>query len=117
MQKRLSAFKFAFQGIATFFKETPHARVHLIAAIAVCILGFYFNLSQTEWLAVILCIALVFIAEAFNSAIEYLVDLATDQVHPLAKKAKDVAAAAVLLAALFSCIIAVLIFFPHIKAL
>ena len=116
MQKRLNAFKFALTGMATFFKETLHARIHLIAALTVCLAGFYFSISQTEWLAVLLCIALVFTAEAFNSALEYLVDLATDQVHPLAKKAKDVAAAAVLMAAIFSCIIAVIIFYPYFIA-
>ena len=116
MQKRLHAFKFAFAGLVTFFSETIHARIHLAAAIAVTLLGFYFQISQTEWLAITLCIALVFTAEAFNSAHEYLVDLVTDKPHILAKKAKDVAAAAVLLAAFFSCIIAVIIFYPYLLA-
>lgn len=114
MHKRFTAFQFAIQGIVTFFNETVHARLHFIATVLVSFLGIYFQITKTEWLILVLCMALVIVAEALNSALEYVVDLTTSQIHPLAKKAKDVAAAAVLLAALFSCIIAVLIFYPYL---
>lgn len=113
-QKRISAFGHAFRGIGTFFRESPHARIHALAALLVTLAGFRFDLSQLEWVAIMLCFALVLSLEAINSALEYAVDLSSPDKHPLAKKAKDVAAAAVLLAALFTIIIAALIFVPKI---
>jgi diacylglycerol kinase len=117
MNKKIQAFTHAFRGLQTFFAETFHAKVHLLAAIIVSILGFWLNLSMLEWVSILICITMVFVAEAINSAIEYTVDLKTDKQHPLAKKAKDVAAAAVLLAAIFSVIIAFIIFYPKLTAL
>ncbi len=117
MNKRLLAFTHAIAGIKTFFSETFHARIHLIASILVVLLSFWLNLQPLEWISVIICITLVFVAEAINSAIEYSVDLSTPNQHPLAKKAKDVSAAAVLLAAIFSVIIALIIFYPKIANL
>jgi len=113
MERRLKAFRFAFNGLTIFFSETFHARIHFFAALVVCFFGFYLQVSKVEWIALILCMTLVFITEALNSALEYVVDLATIEIHPLAKKAKDVAAAAVLLAAAFSSIIAAIIFIPY----
>ncbi len=117
MNKRLLAFAHAFTGIKTFFSETFHARIHLIASILVVTFSFWLGLKPLEWVSIILCITLVFVAEAINSAIEYSVDLSMPNQHPLAKKAKDVSAAAVLLAAIFSVIIALIIFYPKIIAL
>ena len=117
MRKRITAFKHAFSGLTIFFSETFHARVHLIAALAVMCLGLYFSISSQEWIAIVLCIALVFSLEAVNSAIEYTVDLACMEENELAKKAKDVSAGAVLVSALFSCIIAAIIFIPYLRFL
>ena len=117
IRKRLAAFRYALNGISLLFKETFHFKIHFIAAFAAIIGGLYFKISHADWLAIVLSIAIVFTTEAVNSAIEYTVDLSTTSHHPLAKKAKDVAAAAVLLAAVFSCIIACLIFLPYIHAL
>lgn len=114
MKNRLRAFSYALSGLNTFFKETFHAKVHLFAALAVVALGYWVGVSTADWVVLLLCIALVFVAEAINSALEYLVDLAHPDEDPLAKKAKDVAAAAVLIAAVFSVIIAALIFIPKL---
>lgn len=110
MKKRLRAFRFAMVGLQTFFRETFHAKIHTVAAFFAITAGFWFRLSLQEWMWLIACIFCVFITEILNSAIEYVVDLTSPEAHPLAKKAKDVAAAAVLLAAIFSAIIALIIF-------
>jgi diacylglycerol kinase len=114
MEKRLRAFGYAFAGLRTFFNETYHVKLHVLAALAVVAVGFWLQISTIEWAVLLLCMAIVFAAEAINSSLEYLVDLVQPDQHPLAKKAKDVAAAAVLLAAIFSAIIAALIFTPKL---
>ena len=109
------SFYFAFKGIADLFSgRHPNAIVHLLAVVSVCIAGYFFKISTSEWLAVILCFIAVITLEAMNSAIEYVVDLASPDYHPLAEKAKDMAAGAVLLAAIGSVIIALIIFLPKI---
>lgn len=118
MANRLvKSFGYAFTGIATLFKETPNAKIHLLAAIVVIIAGLYLNVSNIEWAVLTLCIGFVITAEALNTALETLTDLASPEIHPLAKKTKDMAAGAVLIAAIISIIIAFLIFFPKILLL
>jgi len=110
---KLKSFYFAITGLADLFSgRHPNAIVHLIAVATVCFAGYFFKISTNEWLAVILCFIAVISLEAVNSAIEYAVDLASPELHPLAKKAKDMAAAAVLLAAVGSVIVAAIIFLP-----
>lgn len=114
LRNRIKAFGFAFNGLALFFRESPHARIHLLAVVLVSLSAWYFELSKVEWLIIILCYALVLGLEALNSAIEYVVDLASPEYHNLARKAKDVAAAAVLIAALASFVITLIIFIPKL---
>ena len=109
------SFYFAFKGIADLFSgRHPNAMVHLMAVVSVCIAGYFFKISAFEWLVIMLCFVAVISMEAMNSAIEYVVDLASPDYHPLAEKAKDMAAGAVLLAAIGSVIIALIIFLPKI---
>jgi diacylglycerol kinase len=111
------SFYFAFKGIADLFSgRHPNAMVHLMAVVSVCIAGYFFKISTCEWLAVILCFIAVITLEAMNSAIEYVVDLASPEFHPLAKKAKDMAAGAVLLAAIGTVVIAAIIFLPKLNS-
>ena len=117
MKKRLHSFRYAFQGLADLFRSQPNARIHAAAAAAAVCLGFFFQISQLEWAAVALCIALVLSLEALNTAIEHLTDLVSPDYHPLAGKAKDVAAAAVLIAAMGAAVAGALIFLPKIVAL
>ncbi|MEI6409228.1 MAG: diacylglycerol kinase family protein [Bacteroidota bacterium] len=117
LRKRLLSFRYAFQGIADLFTSQPNARIHLAAAIFVISAGFYCHINQTEWALIILCIALVFALEAVNTALEYLTDLVSPDFHPLAGKAKDVAAAAVLIAAIGAMLVGILIFWPKLSAL
>jgi len=114
IKKRINSFRFALEGIRTLFQSEPNARIHLLAAIIVVISGFYFGLSAIEWVAIILAIGLVVVAEAFNTALEKLTDLASPEIHPLAKKAKDLAAAAVLISALIATVVGVVIFWKKI---
>ncbi len=110
--QRINSFRFAFQGIFVFFKNEIHAKIHLLAVGLVTILGIFFKISTVEWCVVLLCFALVLAAEMINSAIENIVDLVSPEFHPLAGKAKDLAAGAVLIASIFTVIIAALIFIP-----
>ncbi|RMF24321.1 MAG: diacylglycerol kinase family protein [Bacteroidetes bacterium] len=111
---RFNSFRFAFAGLVELFRSTPNARIHLFFAVAVVAAGFFLHISLLEWMLVVLCMAAVFAAEAFNSALENLTDLSSPQPHPLAGKAKDLAAAAVLLSALGAAVVGLLIFGPKI---
>lgn len=110
-RKFLKSFTFAIQGFMTATKE-QNMRFHLLSAIVVIIAGFLTGLSVIEWLILILIISLVISAEMINTAIERVVDLASPDIHPLAKDAKDIAAGAVLVFAVSSVIIGLLIFIP-----
>src|SRR5262245_10198494 len=114
MRKRLASFGYAFAGLATLLRTQPNARIHAIATVVVAVAGLFFELNIVEWAAVVAAITVVWIAEALNTAIEFLADAAVPDPHSLVKHAKDVAAAAVLLAALGALIIGVLIFWPKI---
>jgi diacylglycerol kinase (ATP) len=87
-----------------------------VATTAVVAVGLYFHLTRFEWCWIILAIISVWTAEALNTAFEFLTDVASPAFHPLAEKAKDVAAGAVLITAIGSVLIGVLIFGPHLLA-
>lgn len=91
--------------------------VHLLAAILVILAGFLLNISRLEWIAIIFVITLVIALEIINTAIELLVDWISPEHHPQAGKIKDLAAGAVLIAAIGAAITGVMIFLPKITAL
>jgi diacylglycerol kinase len=109
-----SAFRCAFAGLADLLKTQPHARWHLLATVGVAGLGLGLGLSHGEWLALVLAMGLVWVAEAVNTAIELACDAITLERHPLIKRAKDLAAAAVLLAALVAVVAGGLVFLPRL---
>ncbi|WP_291757195.1 diacylglycerol kinase family protein [Lysinibacillus sp. UBA5990] len=111
LRKYLRSFGYAFEGILTASKE-QNLKSHIVSAVIVILAGYFTGLSRTEWYIVLLLIALMFALEMINTAIERVVDLASPNFHPLAKQAKDIAAGAVLVFALFSAIIGLLIFLP-----
>ena len=117
LQKRIKSFGHAFKGMAILFGSQPNARIHAVALSLVVVAGLYFKIDKTEWLTIVLISALVLSAEAMNTAVEFVVDLISPDYHPLAGKAKDVAAAAVLLAAFGAVIIGLIIFLPKILLL
>ncbi len=116
LKNRINSFKYAFRGIYAMFRSEPNARIHLAVMILVIVAGFYFSLTPGQWTAVILCIGFVFAAEAFNTAIEAIIDLVSPDQHPLAGKAKDIAAAAVLISAITAIIVGLFVFLPEFLA-
>lgn len=111
IRKFIKSFGYAIQGIVTVMRE-QNFRFHVLSAVIVMIAGLFTGLSIIEWIIIVLVITLVIGAEMFNTAIERVVDLVSPDYHPLAKQAKDIAAAAVLVFAACSVIIGMLIFLP-----
>jgi diacylglycerol kinase len=102
---------FAVRGLSTALREQPNLRIHLGATVTVGALGAALGIAPVEWMFVATAVALVWVSELLNTAIEYATDLAAcDAQHDLAAKAKDVAAGAVLAAALYAITVAVVVF-------
>jgi diacylglycerol kinase (ATP) len=112
--KRIQSFEHAGNGIRVFLKTTHNAWVHISIAVVAIFLGFVFNISQTEWMFLVLSIGLVLTAEAFNTALEFDIDLTSPEYHEFAKYTKDVAAGAVLISSVTAVIIGLIIFIPKI---
>jgi len=114
-KKRLTnSFKYAFEGILQAYVGEQNLKIHTVIAILVIIFGFILKISYTEWLVCLVLIGLVLMAEFFNTSIEYLVDLVSPEIHPLAKATKDTASAGVLMMAIISAIIGLIIFIPKL---
>lgn len=114
LKRRLNSFACALRGMVQLVRTQPNARLHLVATLLVCAAGVYFGLERTEWLWVATAIVLVWSAEALNTALEELADALHPQQDPGVGRAKDVAAAAVLIAALGAAVIGMLVFIPHL---
>lgn len=111
----MSSLDFAVSGLITAFKEECNMRKHAVSAILVILAGLVFQVSVTEWLFLLLSISLVVAFEIVNSAIENVVDLASDyHFSMLAKNAKDMAAGAVLFVSGFALLTGLIIFVPKI---
>lgn len=106
------SFSFALSGLAFFFRTQRNARIELMLAAVACGLAGWLGIGLTQWAILILTIAMVLILEGINTAIEAAVDLACPDHHPLAKSAKDLAAAMVLIAAIAAAAVGVLILGP-----
>jgi diacylglycerol kinase (ATP) len=111
---RVKSVSYALQGIKLFFQTQHNAFIQAVATILVIVFGFVLKVNSTEWCFLITAISLVFITEMLNTAIEFLTDLASPTIHPQAKKVKDVAAGAVLIAAITAMVIGAIIFLPKI---
>ncbi|MFT4968551.1 MAG: undecaprenol kinase [Chitinophagales bacterium] len=114
MNKFFKGFYHAFDGIKYAFQTQINMRFHLVVGAIVIVAGIILHLTRIEWAFIALSITLVLSAELFNTAIESLTNLATKEIHPLAKVAKDCAAGAVLITAIFAIIIGCLVFIPHL---
>ena len=113
--KRLSrSFKAAFEGIASTYKKEQNIKIHTFIAILVIIFGFFLKINYIEWLVCLVLIGFMLMAEFFNTAIEYVVDLASPDIHPLAKAAKDTASAGVLMMAIIAAVTGLVIFIPKL---
>jgi diacylglycerol kinase (ATP) len=115
--KRAKSFAHAGRGIKIFLKTTHNAWIELALFVLAIFLAFYFNITIYELLMLILVSGLVFVAEAFNTAIEIDMNLTSPEFHPFARDTKDVAAGAVLISAIVAVIVGVIIFAPHIFSL
>ncbi|MEO8351293.1 MAG: diacylglycerol kinase family protein [Chthoniobacteraceae bacterium] len=111
---RWASFRYAGRGLCTLVATQWNARIHAVATVAVVVAGFFLGLTRMEWCAVVLAIGLVWVAEAMNTAIEFLADRVSVEFHDLTKKAKDVAAGGVLAASIVAVVIALLIFLPKV---
>lgn len=109
---RFASFRHAFAGWWYVLRTQRNAWIHLLASLAVLAIALWLRLGRTDWAILVLTIALVWVAEFVNTAFESIVDLLSPNIHPLAKIAKDVAAAAVLIAALASVVIGLLVLGP-----
>ena len=112
-----ASFGHAFDGFLHCIKHERNIRIHLCMGILALLLGFVFEISHGEFLVLFLLIGAVIISEMMNTAIENLVDLVTEEFHPLAKIIKDITAGAVLFSCLIAVCIGLMIFIPHILAL
>jgi len=115
--KRGIGFKFAWSGIKVAFQTEKNFRIHLIIGISIILLSLILNLNQLEWFMVLIAIALVIVAELFNSIIERLIDYLKPETHIQAKEIKDISAGAVLIAAIFAATIGSIIFIPKLLAI
>jgi len=109
---RLASFAHAFAGLAHVLRTQRNAWIHAVASVGVILLAAWLHLHSTEWALLVLAMAIVWMAEFINSALEATVDLASPQMHPLARLGKDVGAAAVLIAAAAAAVIGLLILGP-----
>ena len=117
LQKRLKSFVYAWNGIRLLITHEHNAWIHSFAAICVVIMGGLAGLSSTEWMIIVFAIGMVFAGEAFNSSIETLCDLVSPNYNEAIKKAKDLAAGAVLFLAIAAAIVGFIIFLPKITTL
>lgn len=113
-KRLINSFKYALQGIKQSYKGEQNLKIHTVVAVLVIIFGFLLKINYLEWLICLVLIGLVLMAEFFNTAIEYVVDLASPKIHPLAKAAKDTASAGVLMMAIIAAIIGLIIFAPKL---
>lgn len=111
---RLRSVNCATHGILIMIQSQQNAWLHAVATVTVIALGFAVGLSAAEWCWILLAIVSVWTAEALNTAFEFLTDVASPAFHPVAGKAKDVAAGAVLLAACGAAAIGLLVFGPYL---
>jgi diacylglycerol kinase (ATP) len=111
---RAASIRYAWQGLAAFFNEQHNAIIHLGFTLAVFLAAIYLKIEGTELVALLLATGFVWSAEIFNTAIEAVMDHLSPAKHPKVKFIKDVAAAAVLIAAVTAAIVGLLIFIPKI---
>jgi diacylglycerol kinase len=110
----LRSFSFAGQGVWHVVRTQRNMRVHLVIALAAVVAGLILHIGAADWACVLTVIGLVLTAETLNTVVEALVDLCTDEYHPLAKVAKDMAAGAVLLSSAAAVGVGLVVFLPRL---
>jgi undecaprenol kinase len=113
LKRFFRGFVYAWSGIRYGLAYEGNFRFHTFTAIIVCLVGMYFEITKMEWFFVLTAIGGMLALELVNTAVEKTVDMITKDNHPLAKVAKDTAAGAVLVYAIYSVIIGLIIFLPR----
>lgn len=111
------SFRFAAIGIAQAFGSERNIRIHTAAAVSVVLLSYALGLGALETAAVVLAAVIVIVAEMVNTALEHFVDMVTQEYHPLAAKVKNIAAGAVLTAAVGAAVVGIMIFGPRLVSI
>jgi diacylglycerol kinase (ATP) len=114
LKARFRSIGHACRGVKVLLSTQPHARLHAVATIGVLIAGKILHLRRWEWVAILLCIGMVWMAESLNTGLEFLADEISRDHRDLIGKAKDIAAAGVLISAMISILVAVLVFKSHL---
>lgn len=114
IKERLFSFKYAFDGFKVVFKSEQNAWIHIAMSIIAIALGFYLEISNNEWIAVVLCIGMVISAEIFNTAIEHIANFIQPNQDVKIKHIKDLGAAGVFTTALAALVVGLIIFLPKI---
>jgi len=114
IRSRIKSFSHAMAGLKQFIGREHNARIHVLATVSVIITGFVLRISRTEAAILAIVTGLVWVAEIVNTCVERLADLITKERHPMIKIVKDLAAGAVLTAAITAVVVAFSIFFPKI---
>lgn len=117
VKDRIRSFRHAGSGLWLFVAREHNAWIHASGTVVAIGLGLGFGLSTVEWCAIVLAIGLVWVAEAFNTALELLADAAVPERNEQVGRAKDVAAGAVLLAAVSAAAVGVIVFLPRVLGL
>jgi diacylglycerol kinase (ATP) len=117
LRQERASFGFAFAGLGHAWATQRHLRIHVALALLAVGLGMFLGITAAEWAALLAIIALVLALELLNTVVEVVVDLVTTDFHPKAKVAKDVSAAAVLVAAMGALAVGAVIFVPRIVTL
>lgn len=110
----MRSFYYAIRGLVNAYRSEVNMRIHVVAAVLVTVAGFYFKIAAAEWGMIVLCICSVVAMELINTAIEQLCNHVTAEQHPAVKQIKDIAAAAVLVSATGSIVVAIIIFLPKL---
>lgn len=113
-RRRLESFGHALRGLRLLLVSQPNARIHAAVTVIVVVMGWAVGVGRSDWLWLLAAIALVWVAEALNTALELLADAASPDPHPLIGRVKDVAAGAVLIAAVAAAGIGLLVLVPHL---
>ncbi len=113
---RLASFGYALQGWLYMLRWQKNTRIMSIASVLVILMSLWLEISRIEWAIIILTITIVWLTEFLNAGIEAAIDVASPQIHPMAKVGKDVASAAVLLGAIAAALVGLLIFAPPLYA-
>lgn len=114
LKKFINSFKYPIKGLFYAYRNEQNLAVDVGIALVVVVFGLLFGINKIEWIVLVLTMGLVISCELINTAIEAVVDLVTQEYHPLAKVAKDTSAAAVFIFAIVAVIVGIIIFVPKI---